>query len=199
LSFIKGKIPGIKTSCVCTDSSRSSKEIVEHLISLGHKKIAHFGGFSTNSFSEGIRCGYLTALEENGITVMENLIFSGPMTEENGYETLKTVYEMDKSDRPSAIQAANDIVAIGVMKAANELGVKIPEEIALVGFSDIRLSSMVSPPLTTIREDTHSMSHEAVNLLINQLGKQRSRKYEKKLPGKLIVRKSCGSTVLTSD
>ena len=191
--LIDRNIPKIKTSSVCTDSYRGSKEIVGHLISLGHKRIAHFGGFSTNSFSEGIRSGYCTALEENGIPILEDLIFSGPMTEENGYETLKAVLQMDKSSRPSAIQAANDIVAIGVMKAAKEIGVEIPKDIALVGFSDIRLSSMVSVPLTTIKEDTHLMAHEGVNLLIDQLEKKRSKKYVKKLPGKLIIRKSCGS------
>jgi LacI family transcriptional regulator len=191
--LIDRNIPGLNTSCVCTDSCRSSKEIVEHLISLGHRRIAHFGGFSTNSFSEGIRSGYRTALEENGLPVLENFIFSGPMTEENGYETFKTLLKMDKSTRPSAIQTANDIVAIGVMKAAKEMGVEIPKDIALVGFSDIRLSSMVPVPLTTIKEDTHLMAHEGVNLLVKQLSKKSSNSYVKKLPGKLIIRKSCGS------
>ena len=191
--LIDRNIPEIESSCVCTDSRGSSKAIVNHLIGLGHKRIAHFGGISTNSFSEGIRNGYITALKENGLPVSENLLFSGPMTEENGYKTFKTIVKMDQSIRPSAIQAANDIVAIGVMKAAKEMSIEIPKDIALVGFSDIRLSSMVSVPLTTIKEDTDLMAHKAVNLLINQLGKERSRKYVVELAGKLIVRKSCGS------
>lgn len=191
--LIDRNIPELETSCVCTDSFESSREIVEHLINLGHKRIAHFGGFSTNSFSEGIRSGYISALQANRIPVSEELIFSGPMTEESGYENFRSVLNMNNSTRPSAVQASNDIVAIGVLKAAQEMGVNIPEDIALVGFSDIRLSSMVSVPLTTIKEDTQYMAREGVNLLISQLGEKRRKNILKKIPGELIIRNSCGS------
>ncbi|MBA7635644.1 HTH-type transcriptional repressor CytR [subsurface metagenome] len=178
----------INASHVATDSFTSSKDIVQYLIDLGHRRIAHAGGPISNSFAKGVRDGYEAALKQNNIPVDNNLIFSGSMDGEDVAEILEQILAIE--DRPTAIQAVNDINAIAIMEETKKKKIKIPKDLSLVGFSDIRTARLLEVPLTTIKERATLMGEEAARILINKLKRKTKKKVSKLLEGELIIRQS---------
>lgn len=178
----------INASHVATDSFTSSKDIVQYLIDLGHWRIAHVGGPISNSFAKGVRDGYEAALKQNNIPVDNNLIFSGSMDGEDAAKILEQILGIE--DRPTAIQAVNDINAIAIMEETKKKKIKIPKDLSLVGFSDIRTARLLEVPLTTIKERATLMGEEAARILINKLKTKTKKKVSKLLEGELIIRQS---------
>ena len=143
-----------------TDSRRGSYEAVKYLIGIGHRKILFIKGSPKTSSAREVYSGYTKALKENGL---EKNVISGGFEEKDGYIAIKKMKNRDM--KPTAIMAVNDPVAIGALQSLDELTIKVPEDISLVGFSDISLSSKLTVPLTTVREDTASMGEKAISIL----------------------------------
>lgn len=178
----------INASYVATDSYTSSRDIVQYLIDLGHKRIAHVGGPITNSFAKGVRDGYEAALKQNNLAIDDKLIFSGSMNGEDVSDIFEEILKIE--DRPTAVQAVNDPIAIEIMIEARKKKIKIPQDISLVGFSDIRTAHLMEVPLTTVKEEADFMGEEAARILINRLKSKTKRKVTKLLEGKIIIRDS---------
>lgn len=149
---------------VVTDNKNGAKDIVEYLISLGHTRIACISGSNAKLYSERLD-GYMQALSENGIAYDQKLVRNGDYRYESGYLLTKELL----LEKPTAIFVCNDMMAYGAYKAIEENGMSIPDDISVVGFDDLMFSSLLSVPLTTVRQDVAGMCEKICNLTLDAL------------------------------
>lgn len=158
----------------------------EYLIKHGNKRIAFISGPEKISTSVERIEGYKMALAQYNIDYDENLIKYGNFTFESGYKAVRELH--NEGIAFSAILAANDIMAIGAMKALKELGCKIPEDIEVIGFDNIEVSSMVEPALTTVQQPTYEMGRKAAEYLLMLIDGKPPKNKHIRLQPKLIYR-----------
>jgi LacI family transcriptional regulator len=160
-----------KVSYVSTDMEKGGYLATMHLLRLGHSKIAFINGPKHSEVSQRRLEGYKKALKEAGVDYNSDLIsFNVPVSESGYKEAIKLLCT---GEAPTAIFTYNDVMAFGVIRAAKELGIKIPEELSVVGFDDIFFSSFTDPPLTTIRQLKEELGRMAVELLFKLMGGER--------------------------
>lgn len=190
--FVDYDLPGKKVSAVMIDNVRGGEIATEHLISLGYKKIAFIGGDIEHPSIKGRFEGYRKALEKSGISCDENLcVVDEPDTRMiNGYKGCEKLLAKFK---PDAIFAANDAMAIGCVRFLKEKGIKIPDEIAIVGFDDIEACIHIEPRLTTIRVDKEELGIIAVRRLVEMINNPEGGIIRTYVPVELVVRESCGA------
>lgn len=179
---------GASVSHVSIDNLGAAYRAVNHLLDLGHRRIAIIS--SDNRFVSTIQreIGYRKALEEAGIKADEELIRHGDYSFNSGFEVAKQFIGI--KDRPTAIFAISDIMAIGAMKAVRTSGLKIPDDIAVVGFDNISFSSMCDPMLTTISQPKYDLGCVTMELLIKQIQGEVKEPRDILLESKLIIRES---------
>lgn len=146
------------------DDHEAAKVLVDHLISLGHKRIAMIAGPEGHTASTGRYSGFLAAMHEAGLMVDDSLIMTGDYSIRSGIEAAHKL--LDARPRPTAIFAANDDMAVGAMTVLMAAGLKIPEDISIVGHDDTRLASAIWPALTTIRQPVYEMAARAAERLM---------------------------------
>jgi len=183
---------------VSADNCRGGFEATQHLINAGHTKVGFIGTSPAGGASLKRFQGYLEALKKNNVQVEEQFISGNPeasddapgySTEKIGYEAMKRLLTLPK--RPTAVFARNDFTAIGAMSAIKEFGLRIPGDIAIVGFDDIPMAVHTTPPLTTVRQPTRQQGLMAAELLINRIEADKPpERAERILPCELIVRDS---------
>lgn len=160
----------------------------EYLISLGHQRI----GFITGSMDLGAAQdrleGYKAAMRTSHMIPNPDLIYEGTFNQPEGYTGAMKLLEM--RDRPTAIFASNDVMAMGVMDAVRSQGLRIPDDISVVGFDDIPQAALVRPDLTTVRQPLEQMGRVATQMLLDMLKNPDSRPNRIELPTDLIVRSS---------
>ncbi|WP_258098951.1 LacI family DNA-binding transcriptional regulator [Marinoscillum pacificum] len=150
---------------VIIDNFESAFKATEHLIQQGNKRIGHITGKGKFIFQQR-KAGYLAALEKYGLTVEEELIVSAPsLNEENSIDMARTL--LTKKNRPDAIFAAIDSTAVSTILLAKEMGIKVPEQLAVVGFNNDPIASVVDPPLTTISQPPVMMGKIAAEHVLN--------------------------------
>jgi LacI family transcriptional regulator len=196
------------TPWVTTDNVTGAYDAVRHLIALGHRRIAHIQGPHEYLVSHDRHQGYLRALAEAGIALDSQLVLEGDFLPQSGYLCALQFFALPAEVRPTAIFAAADQMAYGVLRAAEERGLDVPADIALVGFDDDSPSAHVLPPLTTVRQPSYEMGQEGVKLLLQLLALSRGDDLEGYrmvtarapasptrivLPTTLTVRASCGA------
>jgi LacI family transcriptional regulator len=156
------------SSKIIVDDLSGAKEATLHLIEQGCKRIAHLEGPPNLQITKQRLEGYLEAHKENKITVDKNLIMECPLgTIEEGKKATEKLLAM--AQPPDAIFATNDPAAMGAMQAIKEAGLKIPKDIAVVGFSNWFFSALLDPPLTSVDQPGFEMGQEAAKLLIRQI------------------------------
>lgn len=188
------KLEGEYIYNVLLDNVQGAYRATKHLIELGNKKIAYFSG-APSSYDNVKRFeGYKKALAESGIIFDHNLVVQGQFTEEGGYEAtnLLLLNTQLNNNAIDAIFCGNDEMAIGAIRALNEKGIRIPEDISIVGYDDIRLASYIQPPLTTISHHKYGWGAMAANLVLEGL-KDNIKFKNILLPSELIIRNSCRS------
>ena len=159
-----------------------------HLIEVGHKRIAAISGPPSLLCSRARVDGYRAALETTGLPVRQELIRWGDFRPPGGYEHARALLTM--SDPPTAIFAGNDLQAMGAMEAARKLGLRVPEDLSLVGFDDLPTSQWESPPLTTIRQPLREMGALAVRMVLGSSGSVDVENPHVELATDLVVRES---------
>jgi DNA-binding LacI/PurR family transcriptional regulator len=198
--FQQGGIPLVFFDRVCTDVDVSTVVVddyngafhaTEYLIGKGHKCIGHLGGPESLSISRLRFEGYRDALDKNGMAVCEDRVVRGGLNEEDGTES--AVRLLGKAQvLPDAIFCVNDPVAMGAMIELKKRGYRIPDDIAVVGFTDNPMAEIVEPPLTTVRQPAYEIGKTAAELLVDQIRDRshRFRPVHKVLKTELIIRKS---------
>jgi len=189
-----GRYPDKQVHYVDSDNVGGARMAVEHLIRLGHRSIATITGRLGMSVGQDRLEGYRQALLAHGIPVKDELIVEGDFTERSGMIAMQRLLPTS----PTAVFATNDVMAIGALKALRAVGLKVPQDVALVGFDDMPTAAMVEPALTTVRQPIERMGLMAVELLLTMLGNPTDEKTSAHriiLPTELIIRASCGSTL----
>ncbi|WP_341887090.1 LacI family DNA-binding transcriptional regulator [Variovorax sp. YR752] len=162
---------------------------VRHLLSLGHKRIACIGGPTGVTSSEQRIEGWRMALAETGSAPnADALLWRGGFTSQGGYEAMHAILRTEQ--KPSAVFVCNDLMAIGALRAAHESGVRVPDELSIVGFDDIELSAYTSPPLTTVAQPKERIGALAVDMLLERMGGKRRDARKVVLQPELRVRAS---------
>jgi LacI family transcriptional regulator len=156
--------PNVNTDSIQIDNAVYGEIATAHLIDLGHKRIACITGPHEVTPSFDRVDGYKRALKKNEMPLDENYIVRGDFKPYGGYLAACKLIEL--KEPPTAVFACNDLMAYGVVHAASERGLKVPDDLSVVGFDDIYLSTYFNPPLTTIKQPRIEMGEEAVNSLI---------------------------------
>jgi LacI family transcriptional regulator len=160
----------------------------QHLIDLGHTRIAHVTGAGELGISDERLAGYRDALTETGLPVDFQLVEEGRFTDEGGHDAARKLLEREPD--LTAIFAANDLSALGVMNAVAEVGKRVPEDVSVVGFDDLHLSAYTSPPLTTIRQPAVEIATLATTILIGLTRGHQAERMRHLLEPELVVRAS---------
>jgi len=166
---------------------------VEHLIALGHRRIAFLSGPQRIYNSVARRHGYERALLGHGIQPDPALVLHGDFSFESGEAAFNVLLGMGADVRPSAVFAASDLMAMGLMRSAFRHSFRIPEDLSIVGFDDISLSSIINPPLTTVRHPFIRMGEVAMHRLLEKINPNAPRAEPKPLVNTLIVRETTGA------
>jgi LacI family transcriptional regulator len=179
---------------VVVDCVKGGYWAVEHLIRLGHKRIGIIKGpLNTSTGIERVE-GAMKAFEDYGYPISNELVFQGDFFQESGYAATKQFLALRATKRPTAIFACNDEMALGAFEAIWEAGLRIPNDVALVGFNNVATTALRSIEITTVSQNKQEMGRLGVKRLVDKIEKNRGYKkpYHVVLEPRLIVRKSCG-------
>lgn len=178
---------------ITVDNYAGASEMVRHLASLGHRRIALVKGPANNYDARERLRGYRDTVRALSIERSHDFEFDGDFTEEAGYRAGELIATLDP--RPTAVFATNDAMAIGVLSALHGAGVRVPEDVAVVGFDDIPICRFVSPPLTSVRVAISELGVRAIERLLHAIeAKDAHRRRHETVPTGLVVRSSCGAT-----
>ncbi len=186
--IIDREVESLNTDSVLIDNLRGGYEATRHLLELGHKRIGCITGPSQVTPSGMRLLGYTKALGELAIAVDEELIVCGDFRSQSGRDGLIRLMQVKKP--PTAVFACNDIMAIGALAAAGELGIDVPGQLSLVGFDDIGLASLVIPKLTTIAQPKRQLGETGAQLLLRRIRKGERPKSTIVLEAPLVKRES---------
>lgn len=174
---------------LCSEYGKGIYLAAEHLIHYGHKKIGYVGGMEKSSINERRKAGFIRALQKNDLPVNQDWIFEMDFTMNAGYKA--GMYFAGLDERPTAICAANDIIAMGLLMAFNEKGIKIPEDISITGEDNIEFAKICRPTLTTIDNSSIFFANNAYEMLMDRIKKKYDGEPRKVIcPRSLIVRES---------
>lgn len=184
--------PGDELDSLTIDNCRGARAMVKHLISLGHTRIAIIKGAPRNyDAAERLR-GYRQALKDAGLESERALEVEGGFTEAGGYAAALQLLELEQ--RPTAIFAANDSMAIGALSALRESGVRIPEDMAVAGFDDIPLARYMDPQLTSVKVPIFDLGARAVEMLLHGVTYKNGHAHKReRVQTELVIRQSCGA------
>ncbi|WP_410642594.1 LacI family DNA-binding transcriptional regulator [Amycolatopsis sp. lyj-346] len=171
-----------------SDNLRGAQLATEHLLELGHRRIAFLSGRPDLQSAELRKTGYLRALTAAGITPDEDLIRIGAYDPEVSAASAHAL--LTSQDRPTAVFAANDISAIATVSAARELGLAVPDDLSVVGFDNVPESALCRPPLTTVDQPIREMGHRAIRMLIALINGDEVERTHVTLDTGLVVRHS---------
>ena len=190
---LQGRLPGADIPSVDVDNVQGALTAVNHLLALGHRRV----GTITNAplvyaASRQRLEGYRRALQRAGIPYDEGLVREGNFDEESGYAAIRDLLALDEP--PSAVFIASDMVAIGALRALQEEGISVPEEMAVVGFDDITAARFITPALTTVHVPTFGLGWGAAELLVRVIDGDQPKDGHVLLDTELIIRESCGAS-----
>jgi LacI family transcriptional regulator len=159
------RLHGARADCVFTDDEHGGHEATRHLLERGHRRI---GLISGREGPEGLRTtGHHRALEEAGLEIDPSLQVVGDWHRAGGAAAMRKLIEL--SERPTAVFAENDLMAIGALDAAREGNLLVPGDLAIVGFDDIEAAQMTTPPLTTVINPAYEVGRQAARLLLDRM------------------------------
>ncbi|MCA9881920.1 MAG: LacI family DNA-binding transcriptional regulator [Anaerolineae bacterium] len=176
---------------VIPDELYGGRLAVNHLIQLGHRRIGYINGSEDYYSSEERLLGYKTILEENGIAFDPALVEYGHFEVEQGYVAANKLLELPEP--PTAIFAANDLMALGTIYAAQDKGLHLPDDLAIVGYDNQRIATISRPTLTTVTLPCFEMGQASAELLLALLNNEATDSQEIKIKGELLIRESCGA------
>jgi LacI family xylobiose transport system transcriptional regulator len=180
--------PGEDVPAVGAANWHGGLAATRHLLELGHRRIGAIAGPSRMMCSRARIDGYRAALETAGVVFDPSLIAEGNFHHDAGRTAGLEL--LGRPDRPTAVFAGNDLQALGVYEAARELGLRIPEDLSVVGFDDLPFAQWVTPRLTTVRTPLPEMAAVATRMVLQLLGGERPETTRVEVAGELVVRDS---------
>jgi LacI family transcriptional regulator len=160
-------LEGFEGDTIMVDNHLGGVQAAQHLVELGHRRIAILNRSPDTSTARLRQEGYEEVLISQGL-LDESLVKLGSFTFEFGREAARELLSVAAADRPTAILAGSDVLAIAAMHAVHEIGLQVPDDISIVGFDRIAISQLVSPPLTTIEQPIYQMARLAADLLVER-------------------------------
>jgi len=208
---IEDQVAPASAPWVGIDNVSSAYEATRYLLSLGHQHVGHILGPSEYICTRERYDGYCRALREAGLEPDPRIIWQGDFTVDGGRECAHTIFALPAEARPTAVFVGNDQMAFGLLDVAPQYGVRIPEDLAVLGFDDMPMSPFAKPALTTIRQPHREMGEFACELLLSLVDpkhypfphgnetfsgteEEGNKHLRVLLPTKLIVRDSCGAS-----
>lgn len=187
------EVPGVDVDIVRSDSEGGAFLLTRHLLSLGHRCIAALSGPENISTAAQRVAGYRRALREAGLRPAAELVYHGSYDPEGGYATAHAALTL--TPRPTAFFAANNFIAVGALRAAQEAGLRVPEDVALVCFDDVPAWLSIDPFLTVASQPAYQMGQQATELLLERLSTHGpTQPRDIVLPVQLFIRRSSGVT-----
>jgi LacI family transcriptional regulator len=188
LVFFDRAVPELETDKIVVDDFAGAFKVTQHLIDQGYKRIAHLAGPQNLTTYLDRKNGYIEALRANEITFDESLINVSTLTSEDGVPAIEKL--MSLPNPPDAIFCGNDTTALSIMMYLRDKGIRIPEEVGIVGFSNEPFSKVVSPSISTIIQPGFAMGQKAAELIISKI-ENKDRNFQTiTLPTELVVRES---------
>ncbi len=189
--LIDRDLPSVAVDRVLSDNFGGAYELAVHLLELGHRNVSVIGttakGHAINDRIAGLERAFNKLSDHGNLQIC----LQEPLAQfEAGYET--GLYLLSKDPRPSAIIALTDVIAVGVLHASAELGLKVPDDLSVSGFDDIPLARYVFPALTTVAQPLHEMGRVAAKLMLSKIAEPSRTPQQTVLPTKLVVRRSTG-------
>ena len=188
---IQGSMPSLATPSVDVDNLAGARDAVEHLIALGHRRIACITNAPLAYTAAAERlAGYRAALAVSGLPDDASLVAEGGFDPTSGYRAVELLLDRNRSGRPfSALFVASDVVALGALSALRERGLRVPGDVSVVGFDDIPLAAYLHPSLTTVRLPAHELGLAAGRALLDRIARREVAR-RTLLPTELVVRSS---------
>ncbi|MGM0523116.1 MAG: LacI family DNA-binding transcriptional regulator [Bacillota bacterium] len=178
------------TNVIYSDNYQGTEMALKYLLELGHTKIAHIAGHQ-NTFSGIERMkGFLKATKQLGIQIPPSYIVNGGFFSiEGGKEAMQQLLVLN--DPPTAVFASSDTMAFGAMKAIREAGLRVPEDISIIGYDNVEWSDYIKPRLTTVKQDVDKIGADAARILMNSINGKNASYIKEVVPVSLIKRDSC--------
>ncbi|RKX41222.1 MAG: LacI family transcriptional regulator [Thermotogae bacterium] len=165
--IVDSRVENVMLSAVWVDNVTAFIRATEHLIETGHRRIGFVAGSLNVANSRDRLKGYLLALENNGIEKDDSLIYEGDFMISSGYKAAE--YLLSLENPPTAILCSNDLMAIGVLRYLHDKGIKVPEQISVVGCDDIDVTASLYPPLTTVKQPIYEMGEIAAKMMLKYI------------------------------
>lgn len=179
------------------DMREASRVATRHLLSLGHRKVAYLGFASDEYHGVTERLyGYRDAMREYGLGSEFERIGFADFSAQSGFDAMEAM--LDRGPSFTALFAGNDTIAFGAMAALRKAGLRVPDDIAVVGYDDIPLAAFAAPPLTTMRTSPYEQACEASDLLVRLMAGERPLELHSMMAVPLVVRQSCGSPIAST-
>ena len=186
LVLLDREVSGVSSDLVEVNHVLGSQMATEHLLELGHPRVACISGPPGLSPSSQRRAGWKDALEKAGVERKESDLARGDFTARGGYLAMQTL--LKRRPRPTAVFTCNDLMAVGALTAACEAGIAVPQQLSIVGFDDIELAAFSAPPLTTVAQPKLEIGTLAAELLLERVSASRSESRRVILDPKIKVR-----------
>ncbi|MCD6103802.1 MAG: LacI family DNA-binding transcriptional regulator [Thermotogaceae bacterium] len=165
--IVDSRVENVMLSAVWVDNVTAFIQATEHLIEIGHRRIGFVAGSLNVTNSRDRLKGYLLALENHGIEKDDSLIYEGDFMISSGYKAAE--YMLSLSNPPTAILCSNDLMAVGVLRCLHDKGIKVSEQISVVGCDDIDVAASLHPPLTTVRQPIYEMGEIAAKMMLKYI------------------------------
>jgi LacI family transcriptional regulator, repressor for deo operon, udp, cdd, tsx, nupC, and nupG len=182
-------LEGSTIPTVSIDNISSARKATEYLINLGHRRIGFISGPLNVILSRDRLKGFRQAMAQHNIPIESFLVQEGDFSFESGYNMMMKFLALDQP--PTAVFASNDEMAIGAIKAIKSKGLRVPDDISVVGFDDIQFASIYEPALTTISQPMFEIGKKAMELLIKLMNKDKLEKSQYILEDQLVIRETC--------
>jgi len=186
--YVGSRSKNTSISSVALDDFEAGRAATQHLLDLGYRKISMVTGPRNEDCTQDRIAGYRLALEKAGLPDEERNIRTGDWSATSGYVAYKSL--LSGGLQPTAVFAQNDLMAVGVMRAAREENIRIPSELSVIGIDDIPLASYFDPKLTTMKQDLVAIGREATRLLIDTIGNPNHQREHVKISPQLVLRNS---------
>jgi LacI family transcriptional regulator len=196
MPFIQvGRHPTLDINYIDVDNTRASRDATLHLLRLGRKAVATITGPQNQVAGFDRYQGYQLAMQDRQLPLRPELVVEGDFTELGGYTAMLRLLP----ERPDAVFIASDMMAVGAIRAIHEANLRIPEDIAVIGFDDIPTASKIDPALTTVRQPVRSMGALAVEMLIDIIAHPGAQTRHILVDTELVIRSSCGTLKSTPE